>query len=1241
MKTARARRVFPALWLALAASTPAVMAGPPRIADDFQARLVANVPAVVYPCQVATAPDGALFIAEDPMDQVGPYEADHGKILVIRDGKDPVLFAEGFRAIFGMAWRDGALYVSHMPYLTVLRDTDGDGKADSREDLFKDLGITNNSGLNDHIVSGLQFGIDGQLYVSVGDKGVLKATGPDGKTAQLVGGGTLRCRPDGTGIEVLTTGTRNHLEPNLDARDNLFTYDNTDDGLGWWTRVTHHVDGGYYGYPYDYHDHPGRFLDRMAEYGGGSPCGGLVYKEDAWPEKYRGRSFWAEWGKGGVYAFAFDPAGASFRVADVLELAKGDGQAEFRPIDLALSYDGKTLYVADWGMGGWGNKTEKVGRVFAITYKGPPVATRPRGHDSDPLDAQFRQLDHPSFNERMRAQAAIIKAGKAAALPVAARMLAGPGADPVALRHLVWVVDALAGGTPEADAPLIAATRSPSADVRGQAARAFGERRAKAAEGRLRELLGDGDPTVRLQAIIALGRIGGKASVPGLLPILVDPDRTLAFSTRQALRRIGAWDEVAAGLRSPDAKLRAAVLGTLELVHDARAVAVLRTALADPKGLATERASALAELAEVHRKAPPWDGKWWGTRPAAGKPPAKSIAWEATPTILESIESGLGDAALPVRLAAIAAVRSTDDRAALPALRARFTAERDADARKEIALALGGMGDKPSVPLLVAALNNRANPEVVRAAALAGVEAIGGKESIKVLVDILKSPGANLKEESQARVIAALGRFKAREAIPVILPGLKSRSVEVRAAAAEALGKIGQLEDVGSALRPLIGDPALDVRKAALAAEAALVDREAIPSMLLAVDQEATRFEATLALAALPDVRALQVYLRGITDKSPDVRKASSAAIAAIRDQAEPVLERLGARKEISPAALPELRKVFGQLQPVAAWHLMGPFPANERPPVPTNKPVNLALTAKGPGGSTLAWKPTRGDAEHGMVDVAEIYPADTANKSAFAAAEVDCPVARPAQMAVGSDDTLIVWLNGKQVYKVDGDRGYEPEMARFDVELKKGKNLLLVRSGNGGGEWKFSVALTNAADHAFLKGPTTGGFDPDRYRAIALKGKAKPDHGKALFNDLKGLACVKCHVVGGQGGAVGPELSGVAAKYPREELIDSVLYPSRRISSGYEPVVIATADGKVLTGLVRSDTADGLEIEDADGKRIKLAKADVEDRKASDVSLMPNGIVEGITPEDFADLIAYLDTLKDASANQGKPAGK
>ncbi len=423
MQIAARPRALPALFAVLfawAVAAPA-FAAKPKLPEGFEARLVAAVPAVQYTCQVATAPDGALFVAEDPMDQVGPYESFKGRILKFEEGKEPALYADQFRAIQGMAWHDNSLYVCHMPFLTVLKDTDGDGKPDSRKDLFKDLGPTNNQGLNDHIVSGIQFGVDGLLYISVGDKGVPRATGPDGRTAQIEGGGSLRCKPDGTMLEVYSTGTRNHLEVNLDPLDNVFTYDNTDDGLGWWTRVTHHVDGGYYGYPYDYHPRPDRHLPRMAEYGGGSPCGAIFYKEDAWPEKYRGMGFWAEWGKGKVQGIKFVKDGSSYKIGEMIDFAIKDGDLEFRPIDLAVSYDGKTMYVADWGMGGWGKPEEKVGRVWAITYTGK-VETRPRGNDSDPIADQIKQLDHPSFNERMRAENALIAKGLEAEKPAIAAL---------------------------------------------------------------------------------------------------------------------------------------------------------------------------------------------------------------------------------------------------------------------------------------------------------------------------------------------------------------------------------------------------------------------------------------------------------------------------------------------------------------------------------------------------------------------------------------------------------------------------------------------------------------------------------------------------------------------------------------------------------------------------------------------------------------------------------------------------
>ncbi len=1233
MRIARARRAWLAPFVALALSSPATGALP-KVPDGFKIRLVAAVPAVTFPCQIATGPDGGLFVAEDPMDQVGPYEADLGRILLLRDGKDPVVFAEGFRAIFGMAWHDGALYVMNMPRLTVLRDDDGDGKADGRKELFRDLG-PGPKALNDHIVSGLQFGMDGWLYISVGDKGVPGVHGPDGRAAQLVGGGTMRCRPDGTGIEVISTGTRNHLEPNLDAADNLFTYDNTDDGDGWWTRVTHHIDGGYYGYPYDYHSRPDRHLPRMAEYGGGSPCGGVVYKEDAWPEPYRGRALWAEWGKRHVAAVEFAPDGASFKVVDYAKLVEGADGEEFRPIDLALSGDGRTLYIADWGMGSWGSKTEKVGRVFAVTYAGK-VETAPRGKDSDPIPALIRSLSHPAFGERMRAQAALIKRGRDAVGPVATA-LADPKVDPLAARHLVWTLDGLAGSTPRGTAAIVAALKSSTADVRAQAARALGLRPVPAAVRPLARALKDPEPTVRLQAIVALGRVRDAGAIPALLPSLAESDPFLTFAARAALRRIDDWKAAAPGLAATaDPKLRAGLLAALELQYDQEAVALLKGAATGRDRPAAERARALALLAEVYRKTAPWNGQWWGTRPTQGKPPARTVAWEGTPTVVSSVREALRDADAPVRVAAISAVREMNDRDSLPALRERFAAEPDPAVRREVAVALGAMDDRAALPALTAALRDARVADTVREAALASVEKIGTDAAVKALIDVLNEPG--LKADRQARLIASLGRFKARTAVAPIVARLAGPDPAVRASAVEALARIGDTAVVPR-VRGLLKDSSVEVRKATIAALGVLKDRESVPALVAAAEAEPTRYEATLALAALPDIRGLQVYLAGLADKSPEVRKGSSAAILAIRDQAGPALDRLAARNELAPATLPELRKIYGSIQPIRDWHVLGMFKANERPPLRPGQPIDVRKPVVLPDGKRIEWKSAAPVDEHGRVDLTRYYR-DSNGRSAFGYAELPSASGRPARMVFGSDDTLIVWLNGKQVFKHDGDRGYTPEEDSADVTLVKGVNRIVVRCGNSSGPWAFSVGVTaQTGDHAFLKGPATGGFDPDRFRALALEGKGKAEHGKALFHDLKGVACIKCHAVGGQGGAVGPALSGVALKYPREELIASVLYPSQKIASGYEPIVLATADGRVLTGILKVETAESVEIEDAEAKRVVVAKGDIDARKPSDVSLMPNGLAEGLTPADFADLIAYLETLRDTAALHG-PVG-
>ena len=201
-----------------------------------------------------------------------------------------------------------------------------------------------------------------------------------------------------------------------------------------------------------------------------------------------------------------------------------------------------------------------------------------------------------------------------------------------------------------------------------------------------------------------------------------------------------------------------------------------------------------------------------------------------------------------------------------------------------------------------------------------------------------------------------------------------------------------------------------------------------------------------------------------------------------------------------------------------------------------------------------MTWRTVKPVDRSGQIDLGQTYSHDD-DLAAYGYAEVTSPSDRPAQMVVGSDDTLTVWLNGKQVYEFADRRGFDHEQARFDVTLNKGTNRMLIRCGNRGGPWQFAVAVDGARPTiAFLKAPSGEGFNPEVYRAVALKGQGNADRGRKLFSDLKGLACIKCHAVGKEGGTVGPELSSVGAKYPRDELIASVLYPSAKISSGYEP---------------------------------------------------------------------------------------
>jgi putative membrane-bound dehydrogenase-like protein len=134
---------------------------------------------------------------------------------------------------------------------------------------------------------------------------------------------------------------------------------------------------------------------------------------------------------------------------------------------------------------------------------------------------------------------------------------------------------------------------------------------------------------------------------------------------------------------------------------------------------------------------------------------------------------------------------------------------------------------------------------------------------------------------------------------------------------------------------------------------------------------------------------------------------------------------------------------------------------------------------------------------------------------------------------------------------------------------------------------------------------------------------------GRDVFFRSGTNACGSCHRVQGQGQWVGPDLSTIGAKYGKRELLEAILNPSAAIAYNFRSVVVATADGRVLTGLPIEELATHLTIKTADGQRIKLSPAEIDTRKTAEISLMPEGLVQTLSEQDLVDLLAFLATLK------------
>jgi putative heme-binding domain-containing protein len=148
---------------------------------------------------------------------------------------------------------------------------------------------------------------------------------------------------------------------------------------------------------------------------------------------------------------------------------------------------------------------------------------------------------------------------------------------------------------------------------------------------------------------------------------------------------------------------------------------------------------------------------------------------------------------------------------------------------------------------------------------------------------------------------------------------------------------------------------------------------------------------------------------------------------------------------------------------------------------------------------------------------------------------------------------------------------------------------------------------------------PTARTAVVEQYKeSILLKGDA--GRGGVLFGKL----CASCHALGGQGNSVGPELSALADKSAQAMLI-AILDPNAAVESKFTYYIVDTKDGRNLTGIITEETSASVRILQANAVSETVRRVDIKEMKSSKLSMMPEGLEMGLSTQDLADLIKYI----------------
>jgi putative heme-binding domain-containing protein len=608
------------------------------------------------PACLAVAATGEVYVG---VDMIGSLGKDPGKGSIVRlvdsnndgkvDTKTTFAMVDDPRGIISMG---DQLFVLHTTFsketgrasgmdLVVFEDKNNDGVADGpSRPLVQNICSPKflQSRGTDHATNGIRMGIDGWIYIAVGDFGFHDAVDRSGKKMTQLGGGIVRVRPDGTEMEVYTHGMRNIYDVAIDPYMNIFTRDNTNDGGGWNIRFSNQIQSGEYGYPVLFKNFTEEIIPALIDLGGGSGTGSLFMDDPNWPAKYNRVPMMADWGRSQVYVHRLTADGPTFtqKEEEFIKLAQ--------VTDLDIDASGR-VYLAAWDGAGYSGNPSKGFVVRAVPkgwrYKAFVDVKKSSAKELGVL------LKSESAVQRLAGQQELLTRFPKEAAKISWK-IAQDRALPLYIRVAGIYTYAQASGK---DGTSNLVKLSDDSDVREFALRAFADRKPNAdnvpTEPFLKAMK-DSSPRIQAAATIALGRLGRLEAAPALLAVQVPssfvspakgtegPHATpnaAIVPPHLAVRALVALNAVDACVKAVDSNNPTIALWALRYMHDPKAVSGLIAAYSKAKDTELKK-QILTTLGRLYKKEAPYDGSWWwSTRPDTHGPYYKAVTWESSDEI--------------------------------------------------------------------------------------------------------------------------------------------------------------------------------------------------------------------------------------------------------------------------------------------------------------------------------------------------------------------------------------------------------------------------------------------------------------------------------------------------------------------------------------------------------------------------------------------------------------------------------